>query len=139
MSELIRVERETGLLTLRLDRQDKKNALTRAMYSRMAEALLEAQADTAVRVVLITGGDACFTSGNDILDFLEQPPSLRDSPVGRFMSALLEFPKPVIAAVNGPAVGIGTTLLLHCDLVFVGRNARLKMPFVNLGDRKSVV
>ncbi|MBF3200469.1 enoyl-CoA hydratase, partial [Pseudomonas aeruginosa] len=133
MSELIRVERETGLLTLRLDRQDKKNALTRAMYSRMAEALLEAQADTAVRVVLITGGDACFTSGNDILDFLEQPPSLRDSPVGRFMSALLEFPKPVIAAVNGPAVGIGTTLLLHCDLVFVGRNARLKMPFVNLG------
>ena len=92
MSELIRVERETGLLTLRLDRQDKKNALTRAMYSRMAEALLEAQADTAVRVVLITGGDACFTSGNDILDFLEQPPSLRDSPVGRFMSALLEFP-----------------------------------------------
>ena len=133
MSELIRVEREAGLLTLRLDRQDKKNALTRAMYSRMAEALLEAQADTAVRVVLITGGDACFTSGNDILDFLEQPPSLRDSPVGRFMSALLEFPKPVIAAVNGPAVGIGTTLLLHCDLVFVGRNARLKMPFVNLG------
>ena len=133
MSELIRVERETGLLTLRLDRQDKKNALTRAMYSRMAEALLlEAQADTAVRVVLITGGDACFTSGNGILDFLEQPPSLRDS-----RSAASRRPAGIPQAGDRrgerTGSGIGTTLLLHCDLVFVGRNARLKMPFVNLG------
>lgn len=133
MSEHILVEREGGLLTLRLNRADKKNALTRAMYSQMAEALDAANVDRSVRVVLITGGPECFTSGNDVADFLQAPPTGMDSPVFQFMRALFDFEKPVVAAVAGPAVGIGTTLLLHCDLVYVSRDARLRTPFVNLG------
>ncbi|AYC34120.1 enoyl-CoA hydratase [Pseudomonas cavernae] len=133
MSEHVVVERDEGILTLRLDRLDKKNALTRAMYSRMAEVLEAAQDDRGVRVVLIEGSAQCFTSGNDLGDFLQAPPTGLDSPVFRFMRALFEFKNPVVAAVAGPAVGIGTTLLLHCDLVYVSRDARLKMPFVNLG------
>ena len=133
MSEHILVEREGGLLTLRLNRADKKNALTRAMYSQMAEVLDAANADRSVRVVLITGGPECFTSGNDVADFLQAPPTGMDSPVFQFMRALFDFEKPVVAAVAGPAVGIATTLLLHCDLVYVSRDAQLKMPFVNLG------
>ena len=133
MSEHILVEREGGLLTLRLNRVDKKNALTRAMYNRMAEVLDAANADRTVRVVLITGGPECFTSGNDVADFLQAPPTGMDSPVFQFMRALFDFEKPVVAAVAGPAVGIGTTLLLHCDLVYVSRDAKLRTPFVNLG------
>ncbi len=133
MSEHVLVEREEGVLTLRLHRLDKKNALTRAMYSRMAEVLEQADSDPSVRVVLITGGDQCFTSGNDIADFLQEPPTGMDSPVFFFMRALFEMKKPVVAAVAGAAVGIGTTLLLHCDLVYVARDAKLKMPFVALG------
>ncbi|SIS09255.1 short chain enoyl-CoA hydratase [Aquipseudomonas alcaligenes] len=133
MSEHILVEQEGGLLTLRLNRADKKNALTRAMYSRMAEVLDAANADRSVRVVLITGGPECFTSGNDVADFLQAPPTGMDSPVFQFMRALFDFAKPVVAAVAGPAVGIGTTLLLHCDLVYVSRDAKLRTPFVNLG------
>ncbi|MEK1905051.1 MAG: enoyl-CoA hydratase-related protein, partial [Pseudomonas sp.] len=133
MSEHVLVEREGGLLTLRLNRPDKMNALTRAMYSQMAEVLDAANADSSVRVVLITGGAECFTSGNDVADFLEVPPTTLDSPVFHFMRALFDFSKPVVAAVSGPAVGIGTTLLLHCDLVYVSHDAKLKMPFVNLG------
>lgn len=133
MSEHILVEQEGGLLTLRLNRADKKNALTRAMYSRMAEVLDAANADRSVRVVLITGGPECFTSGNDVADFLQAPPTGMDSPVFQFMRALFDFEKPVVAAVAGPAVGIGTTLLLHCDLVYVSRDAKLRTPFVNLG------
>jgi enoyl-CoA hydratase/carnithine racemase len=133
MSEHVLVEREEGLLTLRLNRLDKKNALTRAMYSRMTEVLQQADADPSVRALLITGGDACFTSGNDVADFLQAPPTSQDSPVFQFMRTLFEFSKPVVAAVSGPAVGIGTTLLLHCDLVYVSRDTVLKMPFVSLG------
>jgi len=133
MSEHVVVERELGLLSLRLNRPDKKNALTRAMYSRMAEVLTEADADPSVRAVLISGSSECFTSGNDVADFLEAPPSGLDSPVFHFMRSLFELKKPVVAAVAGPAVGIGTTLLLHCDLVYISRDAQLKMPFVNLG------
>lgn len=133
MSEHVLVEREEGLLTLRLHRLDKKNALTRAMYSRMAQVLEEADDDPSVRAVLICGGDECFTSGNDIADFLQEPPTGMDSPVFFFMRALFEMKKPVVAAVAGPAVGIGTTLLLHCDLVYVSQDAVLKMPFVALG------
>lgn len=133
MSEHILVEREGGLLTLRLNRADKKNALTRAMYSQMAEVLDAANADRSVRVVLITGGPECFTSGNDVADFLQAPPTGMGSPVFQFMRALFDFEKPVVAAVAGPAVGIGTTLLLHCDLVYVSRDAKLRTPFVNLG------
>jgi enoyl-CoA hydratase/carnithine racemase len=133
MSEHLLVEREQGLLTLRMHRPDKKNALTRAMYSGMAEVLAQADQDKSVRAVLITGSDSCFTSGNDVADFVQAPPSGLSSEVFQFMLALFEFSKPVVAAVNGPAVGIGTTLLLHCDLVYVERQAKLKMPFVNLG------
>ncbi|OEC59254.1 MULTISPECIES: enoyl-CoA hydratase [Pseudomonas] len=133
MSEHIHLEREQGLLTLRMDREDKKNALTRAMYGALADALDAADEDRSVRAVLITGSETCFTSGNDVADFIQAPPSGLDSEVFRFMKALFDFSKPVVAAVSGPAVGIGTTLLLHCDLVYVARDARLKMPFVNLG------
>jgi enoyl-CoA hydratase/carnithine racemase len=133
MSEHLLLEREEGLLTLRLNRLPKKNALTRAMYRGMAEVLKQADQDQSVRVVLITGGEDCFTSGNDVADFIQAPPAGLNSEVFQFMQALFEFSKPVVAAVSGPAVGIGTTLLLHCDLVYVSRDASLKMPFVNLG------
>ncbi|WP_338488128.1 enoyl-CoA hydratase-related protein [Pseudomonas trivialis] len=133
MTDAILLQREGGLLTLQLNRPDKKNALTRAMYTQLAEALEQADADSAVRAVLIKGSNECFTAGNDIADFLEQPPSDLDSPPFHFMKSLLNCRKPVIAAVAGAAVGIGTTLLLHCDLVYISRDARLRMPFVNLG------
>src|SRR5476651_818117 len=133
MTDAIQLERERGLLTLRLNRPDKKNALTRAMYSRLAEALKQADSDPEINAVLITGSSECFTAGNDIADFLEVPISGQDNPVFNFMRSLLNCRKPVIAAVAGVAVGIGTTLLLHCDLVYVSRDARLRMPFVNLG------
>jgi enoyl-CoA hydratase/carnithine racemase len=133
MSDAIQFERERGLLTLRLNRPDKKNALTRAMYSHLAEALKLADSDPEIKAVLITGTTECFTAGNDIADFIQQPPSNLDSPVFQFMLTLLDCRKPVIAAVAGAAVGIGTTMLLHCDLVYVSRDARLRMPFVNLG------
>jgi enoyl-CoA hydratase/carnithine racemase len=133
MSEHLQIERDGGLLTLRMNRPDKKNALTRAMYAGMAAALDEADADRSVRAVLLTGGESCFTSGNDVADFIQAPPSGLNSEVFQFMRALFDFSKPVVAAVAGPAVGIGTTLLLHCDLVYVARDAQLKMPFVSLG------
>ncbi len=133
MTDAILQQRERGLLILQLNRPDKKNALTRAMYSQLAEALEQADADTSVNAVLIQGSSECFTAGNDIGDFLEQPPADLDTPVFHFMRSLLNCRKPVIAAVAGVAVGIGTTLLLHCDLVYVSRDARLRMPFVNLG------
>ncbi|MGE8295488.1 MAG: enoyl-CoA hydratase [Pseudomonas sp.] len=133
MSEHLQIERDGGLLTLRMNRPDKKNALTRAMYAGMAAALDEADTDRSVRVVLLTGGESCFTSGNDVADFIQAPPSGLNSEVFQFMRALFDFSKPVVAAVAGPAVGIGTTLLLHCDLVYVARDAQLKMPFVSLG------
>lgn len=133
MSEHIHLERDQGLLTIRMQRADKMNALTRAMYGAMADAVDAAGEDRSVRAVLITGSETCFTSGNDVADFIQAPPSGLDSEVFRFMKSLFDFAKPVVAAVSGPAVGIGTTLLLHCDLVYVARDAKLKMPFVNLG------
>ena len=128
-----------GVATIEIARPEKKNALTQAMYSAMADALVAAQADPAVRAVLITGQPGCFTSGNDLEDFMQRPPAPTEgegatvSPVSRFMHTLLDFEKPVIAAVTGAAVGIGTTMLLHCDLVYVSDEARLAMPFVSLG------
>ena len=133
MTQDIIVEREGAVLTLQLNRTNKKNALTREMYSVLAKAFEQADADDSVHAVLLTGSAECFTSGNDIGDFLEQPPVDMHSPVFCFMRSLLECRKPVVAAVAGAAVGIGTTLLLHCDLVYVSTDARLRMPFVNLG------
>ena len=125
------------MLTIELARPEKKNALTVAMYQAMADALRAAGQDGAVRAVLITGQPGIFTSGNDIEDFMARPPGQgsdgAESPVFQFMRALLECDKPVVAAVTGAAIGIGTTMLLHCDFVYVSDEARLAMPFVTLG------
>lgn len=133
MSEHIIVEREPGLLTLRMNRLDKKNALTRQMYGQMAQELNAANDDRSVQAVLITGSEECFTSGNDLMDFMNAPKGGLGNEVLQFMQALFEFKKPVVAAVAGPAVGIGTTMLLHCDFVYASRDAMFKMPFVKLG------
>ncbi len=122
-----------GVATIEIARPEKKNALTRAMYQAMADALVAVNADKAVRAVLIQGQPSIFTSGNDIEDFMGSPPRDNDAPVFQFMRALLGCEKPVVAAVNGAAIGIGTTLLLHCDFVYVADDARLAMPFVSLG------
>ena len=127
-----------GVATIEIARPEKKNALTVAMYQAMSDALHAAKADSAVRAVLITGQPGIFTSGNDIEDFMTrgtggQSSDPMESPVFRFMHALLACDKPVIAAVTGAAIGIGTTLLLHCDFVYVSDEARLAMPFVALG------
>ena len=126
-----------GVATIEIARPEKKNALTVAMYQAMEQALAAAVADLAVRAVLLTGQPGIFTSGNDLEDFMKQPPSgdgdRADSPVFRFMKALAGCDKPVVAAVTGAAIGIGTTMLLHCDLVYVSDEARLAMPFVSLG------
>lgn len=135
----ILVHTEAGVRTITLNRVDKKNSITQAMYSTMAEALTSAAADAAVRVVVLQGDATVFSAGNDIGDFLARGQggagdSLpQHSPVFQFLHALADFPKPLVAAVAGPAVGIGTTMLLHCDLVYAGDNAAFSMPFVNLG------
>lgn len=122
-----------GVFTIEIARPEKKNALTVDMYTRMAEALAAAQADPAVRSVLLTGQPGIFTSGNDLEDFLQRTFSATDSPVVVFMHALAACDKPVVAAVTGAAIGIGATMLLHCDLVYVSDEGRLAMPFVSLG------
>jgi len=133
MSNDILAHTEAGVCTITFNRLDKKNSITSAMYAALADALDAAQADAAVRCVVFQGHETIFSAGNDIADFLNQPPSGNDAPVFRFLRALAQFPKPVIAAVSGPAVGIGTTMLFHCDLVYAGDNAAFSMPFVNLG------
>jgi len=126
-----------GVATIEIARPEKKNALTVAMYQAMTDALDAAVADKAVRAVLITGQPGIFTSGNDIEDFMSRAPGQgsegMDSSVFRFMRALLGCDKPVVAAVTGAAIGIGTTMLLHCDFVYISDEARLAMPFVSLG------
>jgi enoyl-CoA hydratase/carnithine racemase len=129
----ILVHTEAGVTTITLNRVDKKNSLTRAMYSTLADTFEAAAQGTEVRAIVLQGDVAVFSAGNDIGDFLQQPPASQDSPVFRFLRAIATFPKPVVAAVCGPAVGIGTTMLLHCDLVYAGDNAAFSMPFVNLG------
>jgi enoyl-CoA hydratase/carnithine racemase len=124
---------DQGVMTLTFNRVDKKNSITSIMYAALADALEQAEQDAAVRVVVFQGHETIFSAGNDIADFLNNPPAGQDSPVFRFLRNIAAFPKPVIAAVAGPAVGIGTTLLFHCDLVYAGDNAAFSMPFVNLG------
>ncbi len=128
---------EAGVMTLTLNRPGKKNSITQAMYSAMADALLHAGTDTSVRAVVFQGHATVFSAGNDIGDFLNGPPRLegatQDTPVMRFLYGISSFAKPIVAAVCGPAVGIGTTMLFHCDLVYAGDNAAFSMPFVNLG------
>ncbi|MEY4428583.1 MAG: hypothetical protein RLZZ182_1272 [Pseudomonadota bacterium] len=127
---------ESGVLTLTLNRPAKKNALTAAMYATLADALNAAGTRPEVRVVVLQGSEQVFTAGNDLQDFRDHPPepgSEPPAPVYRFLEALRTFPKPLLAAVAGPAVGIGTTLLMHCDLVYAADNAAFSLPFVNLG------
>ena len=119
--------------TIEIARPEKKNAITQAMYGAMASALDAAVADNGVRAVLLTGQPGIFTSGNDIEDFMQRPQDGGEPPAFQLMRALLACEKPVIAAVTGAAIGIGTTMLLHCDFVYVSDEARLAMPFVSLG------
>lgn len=132
MTEHVRVEMRGSILHLEIDRPEKKNALTVEMYQALGDGLRGA-ADGGARVILITGAGDAFTAGNDLRDFLERPPASADSPVHRFLEALITTEIPLVAAVQGLAVGIGTTMLLHCDLVYAGRSARFHLPFTSLG------
>ncbi len=132
MTDRILTSIDDGVMTIRINRPEKKNALTVEMYAAMNGALRAADADDDVRVVLITGTQDVFSAGNDIQDFIRNPPSDEGSPVGLFLQEMVHARKPVVAAVNGVAVGIGTTLLLHCDLVYAGEGARFRLPFVDL-------
>ena len=130
---MIQVELQDRVLSVRFDRAQRKNAITAAMYEQLAEAFGRAHSEAEVRVVLLQGSDTCFTAGNDLEDFAAQRPRSEEMPVLRFLRAISTCPKPVVAAVAGPAVGIGTTMLLHCDLIDAADTARLSMPFVPLG------
>jgi enoyl-CoA hydratase/carnithine racemase len=129
----IRASTLNGVTTIEIARPEKKNALTVAMYDAMTDAIGEAVANDAVRSLLFTGQPGIFTAGNDLEDFMARSPTGEDAPVYRFMRALANCDKPVVAAVSGVAVGIGVTMLLHCDLVYVSEDAKLSMPFVSLG------
>ena len=133
MSQDILSHQEGSILTLTFNRFEKKNSITAAMYQQLANALKAAKDDAAIRVVVFQGHEAIFSAGNDLGEFLNSPPASGNSPVFQFLDAISQFPKPIVAAVCGPAVGIGTTMLLHCDLVIAGDNAAFSMPFVNLG------
>lgn len=129
----ILVDDDQGVRFLVMNRPDKRNALTGAMYATMADALTTAATDDAIGAVMISGAAKCFTAGNDLADFLAAGSLDEDRPVMRFLRAIATFPKPIVAAVEGSAVGIGTTLLMHCDLIYAAPSARFAMPFVALG------
>jgi enoyl-CoA hydratase/carnithine racemase len=129
----ITTTRHGQTLEISFNRPDKMNAITRAMYAGLASNLNEAAGDFGVRCVVITSQGDHFTSGNDIGDFMSNPPTESDSDVAKFLGALLEFPKPLLAAVKGNAIGVGTTMLLHCDVVVAGPTAKFSMPFTSLG------
>jgi len=133
MSEQVLVSRAEGVCEVRFNRPEKRNALTFAMYEAFGRALHEAQADTAVRAVLLSGEGAGFSAGNDLNDFIHGPQFSSDHPVMGLLRALATFGKPLLAAVHGQTVGIGVTMLLHCDLVVAARSTQLSMPFVTLG------
>jgi enoyl-CoA hydratase/carnithine racemase len=129
----ILTSKTNGILTITFNRPGKKNAITTAMYQTMVDALKDAENNPEVRAILFTGKQEIFTAGNDIDDFLQNPPQSVQSPVYQFIHILSHASKPVVAAVSGPAVGIGTTMLLHCDFVYAANNARFSMPFAKLG------
>lgn len=133
MTDSIQLKQSEHLTEIIFNRPEKKNALTGDMYNAMTSALKTAKEDDAVRVVTFSGADGCFTAGNDIADFLQHPPGSADSPVLLFLNEIINFPKALVAAVDGLAIGIGTTLLLHCDLVYATPAASFRLPFVNLG------
>ena len=130
-TDILRI-RHGAVAELRFNRPSKKNAITGAMYGALTAALSDAAADEGTRAVLITGAGDTFTAGNDIADFLASS-GQEELPAVRFIHAIAAFPKPLVAAVGGPAIGVGTTLLLHCDLVYAAPEARFAVPFVDLG------
>jgi enoyl-CoA hydratase/carnithine racemase len=132
-TEHIRISFQEAILHIQMNRPEKKNALTRAMYQTMADAILGADKDSAIRVILLTGTTDCFTSGNDLMDFMNVLSETGMKPHNPFLSVISRAEKPIVAAVSGTAIGIGTTMLLHCDLVYAGAKARFQLPFVNLG------
>jgi len=129
----IRTETADGVLTLTFDRLDRKNAITAAMYQTLADALVAAETDPAIRVIVLAGHESVFTAGNDLEDFMKNPPKDESAPVHQFLKAISTETKPLIASVSGAAVGVGTTMLLHCDLVYASETAKLSMPFAQLG------
>jgi enoyl-CoA hydratase/carnithine racemase len=129
----IHASREGAVAVIAIDRPERRNALTSEMYAQMAEALRAAEADADVRAIVFRGSQEVFTAGNDIEDFIARPPLGEDTPVFDFLRAVAHASLPLVAAVNGPAIGLGTTLLFHCDLVYAGDNARFQMPFTSLG------
>ena len=128
----IHTSQDGAVFKLRFNRPEKKNAILGAMYADAAAAFNTANNDPQVRVLVITGAGDSFCAGNDLKDFLDNPPTDKDAPVFRFMNAVQAFQKPVIAAVNGVAIGIGTTVLLHCDFAYAAPSAKFQLPFVNL-------
>ena len=132
MSEILATQ-SGSILTLSFNRPAKMNALTRAMYAGLAKGLNDAAGDFGIRIVILTSEGDHFTAGNDIVDFMDNPPTSDSSEVAQFLAALLNFPKPLIAAVKGNAVGVGTTMLLHCDVVVASPSANFSMPFASLG------
>jgi enoyl-CoA hydratase/carnithine racemase len=130
---LIKAETRNRVARIELARPEKKNALTAEMYLQLADSLAAADADPQARAILLHGSRDCFTAGNDLADFLTRPPSGESSPTWKFFKTLPSLSKPIVAAVAGPAVGIGTTLLLHCDFVYAAGTARFQLPFVPLG------
>jgi enoyl-CoA hydratase/carnithine racemase len=128
-----RVERDGAIFRVVFDRPEKKNAMTIRMYAEIVAALRAAAVDPTVRVVVLTGAGSAFTAGNDLADFMQNPPTGEDSPVFQLLLTLASYEKPIVAAVNGAAVGIGATMLLHCDVVYAAADAKLTMPFVSLG------
>jgi enoyl-CoA hydratase/carnithine racemase len=128
----IAVERSGNILSIQLNRPAKKNAMTSSMYLTIADLLDAAATDDQVRVVLWHGAGDSFSAGNDLEDFMKNPPGPGESPQARLMRALINFEKPLVAAVQGAAIGGGTTMLAHCDFVYAAENARFQLPFVNL-------
>lgn len=131
--DLILRQTDGPILTLTFNRPEKQNALTREMYQALADAINEANGDFGIRAIILSTSSAHFTAGNDLFDFLNEPPLEPGSPVMNFLEAIHNFAKPVLAAVSGNAIGIGTTMLLHCDIVVADSSAKFVMPFVNLG------
>ena len=129
----IEINHDGAVLVIEFNRPEKKNAITAAMYQAMADGLTAADADPAVRAVLLKGKPDIFTAGNDLEDFMKNPPHGDNSPVFQFLHSISHAKKPVVAAVTGAAVGVGTTMLFHCDLVYAGDNAKFSLPFTSLG------
>lgn len=129
----ITTSKQGQTLIIRFNRPEKMNAITRGMYGELAQQLNQAADDESIRCVVITSEGEHFTAGNDIRDFMSNPPTEADSDVAKFLGSLLEFPKPLLAAVKGNAIGVGTTMLFHCDVVVASPSANFSMPFTSLG------